>query len=154
MAATAFTIRRTISPTVDTSAYADGDNIGGTEYQLSDVVNYTNGGFAWCVVVRDYAEQTPGFTMLFFSAEPSNTTLTDNSALTIADADLANCIGFISVESADYYALTGNSIAFKSDVGVAYVADADDLWVVLVADGAFTFGASTDLDIDIFFRMD
>lgn len=148
------TTQRTVSPTVSTSAYADGDNIGGTEYQLQSVVNNDQGGFVWTITVLDYAKQTPAFTLVFFSAEPSNTTFTDNAALDIHDSDMPYYIGHVSIEAADYASFSDNAAATKTDVGIGYVALSDNLWVVLVADGAATFAAATDLVINIIFRMD
>jgi len=154
MAILQHTTERTISPTVDTSAYADGDNIGGTEYQITDIVNNDQGGFIWTITVQDYAKQTPEFTLLFFSKEPENTTFTDNAALDIHDSDLPYFVGHISITSSEYASLSDNAVATKTDVGIGYVALDDDLWVVLVADGAATFTAGTDLVINIIFRMD
>lgn len=150
----AYTQVHTISPTVDTSIYADGDNIGGQEYEMPYVVNTGDGGTIHTITVQDYDSQTPDLAIVFFNAEPSNTTFTDNGALTIADADLAAYVGHVTIASTDYLSFVNNSVGVKANVGLAYDAPNESLWVVLVSKGTPTFTNANYLKIRIAVRLD
>ena len=143
-----------VTPTVDTSAYADGDNIGGASYELPSVNNEGQGGVIWTINVFDYAKQTPAITILFFDQEPTNTTFTDNAVLAVDDADLPHLVGHVAIASTDYASLSDNAVATKTNIGLSYVALEDSLWAVIQSNGAPTFVADSDLDVQITIWMD
>ncbi len=82
-------------------AYAAGDCLG-------TVKKITSGGIqnpfmlVHAVTVKDADNQKKDFDIVFFNAEPTAGTYTDNAAASIPAADLAKVIGVIKVVAADY----------------------------------------------------
>ena len=127
-------------------AYAAGDAIG-TLLSFANAVRVSGGsGLIEAVVVADKAKQSAAMDLLLLDANPGGTTITDNAALTVADADLVKCVGVIPITAEDYHALVDNSVASIRNLGAAFqVASGTTLYGVLVARGTPTFAGASDV---------
>ena len=135
--------------TVDTNAYASGDLIGA---KLSLTVPYwqagdTTGFLIKSVSLKDLSKQNAAIDVVFFHANPSGTTFTDNAALDIADADLANVAGFAQVTT--YASFNDNSYGQASNLALPVIMPAGaTLYACLVSRGTPTYAAS-DLSLRV-----
>jgi hypothetical protein len=97
------------------------------------------------VEVKDLAAQGPAFTMHFFNGQPSDGTYTDNAAVSMNAADFANWVGSYTVAAASYVTAT---YKFFSAPNIRQRLRVDtDLWVVIVAGGAYNAATAADLTI-------
>lgn len=137
--------------TVEAAAYATGDLIGGKlSLALPDWFATGAAGFLiQSVSVVDQAKQSVALDIVFFNADPSGTTFTENAALDIADADMAKIAGYAQVLS--YAAFNDNSFGQAQNLAipVATVEDGQTLYAAIVSRGAPTFAATTDVKLRV-----
>lgn len=142
--------------TVDTNAYAAGDLIGkaasGTGVKSNPVTLALPDQDAWPkgsgfliqhVGLIDLSKQNAATDVVFFHTEPTNSTLTDNSAAAIVAADLAFRIGTARVTEYDSYNAT--SAGEKVNCGLTGIAVGASLFAVLVSRGTPTYAAANNL---------
>ena len=147
---------RTLNPTVDTAAYADGDvvGVGDAAHELTGIAD-NKGAYALLKSVMVVTETATDFPcdIFFFSADPVNSTLTDNAAFSLSDLDAPKLLGVVSVVAADYLDIGADSkIADVKNIdlvlkGDSAVNNAASVWVVIKARGAITFGDAADLTL-------
>lgn len=139
-----------VSPTVDTSIYASGDLIGG-KLSIANAARVAAGsGTIQGVVLADQAKQDAAIDVVFFSADPTGTTFTDQAALDVADADNLNIIGVIKILASDYSDFNDNSNATKSSQGLPFkLASGTSIYAALVCRGTPTYAAATDLQLKV-----
>lgn len=147
----------TIAPTetlvVDTSAYASGDLIGKHTNGYLTFANVCDigGGKIQTVRLTDQAKQAGAIDLVLFKTALANSTLTDNGALDVHDTDLLDYIGHVSFVAGSYAAFADNNAAILRDLNLYFTPKEDrrDIYGVLVARGAITFAAATDLRVSI-----
>ena len=144
------TIVSTSTPVCDTGIYASGDLIGG-KLTLSNVLEMSGGGgVIHSVVVADKAKQNSALDIVIFDSDPSATTFTDQSALTIADADLLKIVGIIPIAATDYRSFADNSCADLKSVGLIVKGSATStLYACVVSRGTPTYASASDLQLKI-----
>lgn len=112
----------TVTPTLDTNAYASGDLL----FDATEVATAvrTNGGAAilQSVTVIDKADQKVAFTLGFANAATDFGTL--NSAPDPDDTEAATVIGWVPVAASDYIDLGGASVACMRNLGLLLKAGA------------------------------
>ena len=136
---------------IDTGAYQAADNIGG-KLTFANAARETGGcGRIQTVVVVDQDNEKTEKDIFFFHTDPSNSTITNNAALDIADADLLTCVGYVNVPAAAYKSLNDNAVAIVSNVGIVFdlPSGATSLYAAVVERGTPTYTAVTDLQISI-----
>jgi hypothetical protein len=144
--------------TVDTSAYATGELMGkaagGTgvasnpiELALPDTWNRAHGYLIQSVALVDQASQRAAIDVVFFNADPSATTFTDQAALDIADADMDKIAGVASVTT--YASFADNAFGQATNLGIVAVQPGDTLYACLVSRGAPTYAAANDLRLRV-----
>jgi len=104
------------------------------------------------VVLTDLAKQSANMDLLLFDTDPSNTTFTLNSALTLHDTDILNFLGFVQVTS--YAALAASSVG-RGEVTrpIPFVlAASTSLFGALITRGTPTYGTVSDLTLRAFIR--
>ena len=139
----------TITPTVSTSpAYTSGDAVGGKNTITLNVASGFKGVLREIEIV-DQAKQSAAIDLMFFKADPAATTFTDNAALDVADADLLNHCGTISVAAANYAALYDNSVATLSNQSLRLEANSTSIYMVLITRGTPTYAATTDIQVTL-----
>jgi len=85
---------------------------------------------------------------VFFDSNPSATTVTDNVALTIADADLTKIIGVIALTT--HKTFVNNSVSVAQDQSIPFnLGNASTLYAILVARSTPTFVATTDVTLRV-----
>lgn len=144
------TDKKSATVTVSTSAYASGDLIGGLQsIKAVDDRTIERSGLIQDIGLSDKAKQDAVIDVVFFNANPSNTTFTDNAALTVDDADITKIIGFAQVTS--YTDFAASSFGYAGNVAMPYKIDNDDglLYFALISRGTPTYAATTDVQPSI-----
>lgn len=133
----------TVTPTLDTNAYAASDLL----FDATEVANAVRavGGHAvlQSVTVIDKADQKSAFTLLLANAATDFGTL--NSAPDPDDTEAATVIGWVPVAASDYVDLGGASVACIRNIGLTLKAGAatTSLYIAGVnGAGAPTYAAS------------
>jgi len=133
----------TVTPTLDTSAYASGDLL----FDATEVANAVRANGYCCVLqsatIIDKADQKVPFTLLFANAATDFGTL--NSAPDPDDTEAATVIGWVPVATADYIDLGAASVACIRNIGLTLKAGAATTSLYIAAmngTGTPTFGAS------------
>lgn len=142
---------RTAAITGDTAAYASGDLVG-AKLSLTDpnsVAPITRGTITG-IMIQDLAAQAGDLEVVFFNADPSGTTFTNNAALDIADADLAKVIGSYPVKTD--YAFADNSIIMIDpyQLPMPFVLSGTTLYAAIIARAARTQATNTDLTLKVY----
>lgn len=149
------TVPVTVAPTVSTSpAYSAGDAIGG-KLTLAGAVR-VSGGAATLVslYLLDRSNQKPTGIVLFFNADPTAATLTDN-ALVALSTDDAKVVGSVTIGAGDWQTIAGQGFATLRNVGLALKASSGtSLYAVFAASGTPTFTSTTALRLTFGFSQD
>lgn len=112
-------------------------------------------------VLHNAASHAIDMHIVFFKDNPSNSTFTDNSAITIHDDDLDKVLGVLTLSR--HYEFAGNSVAMPAinqqpipfELGVNSEGECvTSLYAVVIAGGTVNFAATTDLSGAIFIRQD
>jgi len=102
----------TVVPTITAGAYTAGDALGGL-LTFGNVVRTAGGaGEIVKVTIIDNAMQSAPIDLVLFSR--TFTAIADNAAFDPSDADMANCLGYISVAATDYAEFVDNGVATKA----------------------------------------
>ena len=138
--------RFSVTPTISTTVYASGDVLGGLQ-TISNAVRKSGGsGTILSILVLDKTQaQRAAIDILVF--DRSVTVAADNAPVAMSDADMANCLGVISI-GAYNTAWPGtplNSISTLVNVGLPIVCNGADLYFVPVVRATPTYVATTDL---------
>ena len=137
-----------VTPVIEAAAYVAND-------LLADKITFPNAardtggtGIIQSLRITDLASQDAGSDIVFFDSDPSATTFTKNSPLTINAADIPKIIGVIPVVTSDYVDFVANSVATLASIGLAFVAsDSKDLFAAIVTRGTPTYASVADLEI-------
>lgn len=150
------TIRIAQTPTISTTIYASGDVIG-TQMTFANAARVSGrGGIIQTAMLLDLDKEDALIELYLY--DRSFTTLgSDNAAASFTEADLSNLIGLIVFDNRTTYgpsdyvdintAASGSSVAIKNNLGIAFVANATDIYGQMVVRGAPTFTATTDLKV-------
>jgi hypothetical protein len=142
-----------LAPTITVStagAYAPGNVVGG-KITLSGALRAANStGILQSILVKDNANQKAPLTMLLFNDNPT-ATFTDRAACPDLTADMGKIIRKINIAAADYETIGTIAIADISAIAKMLVAGSasGDLWLVNVTTGSPTYGAASDLQIQL-----
>lgn len=143
------TISSQVTPTVSTIAYASGDCLGGLQ-TISNAVRVSgSSGRLMKVTVLDKTQaQRPSIDLVFF--DRSVTVAGDNNPFACSDADMAFCLGVLSISTSNWNtAWPGtplNSLATLIPAApLSFVANATDLFVQAVVRATPTLTSTSDL---------
>jgi len=152
-----------ITPAISSSpAYSTGDCLGAVNTVANAARVSGGGGVIQSITVLDKTQaQRSAFDILLFNS--SITATTDNAAFAGSDADMAKCVGIISVLTTDYNtAFAGtplNSVAFKPNtitatypqsMAIPYnCSGGTSLYVQFVVRGTPTYTSTTDLIVQL-----
>lgn len=124
------------------AAYASGDVLADTQV-VSNALRIINGnGLLNSVVVIDEDNQKQGLDLLFMS---SNVSIgTENSAVSITDANARNILGIVRVPMSDFVDLGGVAVAMITglQIGLQAASGTPDLYVAAITRSAPTHTAS------------
>lgn len=133
-----------VTLSLDTDEYADGDVLAATQ-EVVHVFDVDGGTGIWqSAVVIDKDDQGAAFDIWILG---DNVAIgTENSAVSVSDANAAYLQGRVSVAAGDYYDAGGVQVATKngSDLGYLVEAESDSrsLFVAAVSRGTGTYTAS------------
>lgn len=134
------------TPTITAGAYSIGDALGG---KISFLVGSSSSGYESAVVqsitLIDLAKQSADIDLVLFGADFTATA--DGDAFDPSDADLANCIGHISITADDYSLFNDNAVATLRGVGLVF--QSGSLYGQLVLRSAPTYASTSDIKIQI-----
>lgn len=135
------TLTVTVTPTLDTSAYANGDTLFATT-AISGAVRIADApGTLVSVAAIDKDDVGESIDLHFFS---SNVTFgTANAVPSISDADAANYLGTVTINSADWYDLGGNRVATKTGSSCGFVVTPASGTTTVYVAATVTSGAGT-----------
>jgi len=137
----------TVTPSLNVAgAYAAGDLVG-QKNTIASAVRVSGGrGTILSVTIADKAKQAAALDLVFFGADPTGTTFTDNGPFTPVDADLLKIIGHVAVLASDYSQFADNAVATRVAVGLMFEASVSTIYMAVVSRGAPTY---TDGDLQI-----
>lgn len=125
------------------NTYADKGLIGKLlklENAVRDTKGYTT---LMSIVMQDKTNQKSKLEAVFFDAEPTNTTFTDDVTLDIDDDDLDKVIGQVIVEEDNYQSYNDNAVGTKPNIGLPLKSNAGkDLWMCFISRGTPTYVAN------------
>lgn len=125
-----------VTPTVSTTAYAANDVVGTRMAvgQFNDPAKLTS------VTIIDRSAQAAAGELILFGKSPAASTITDNSAPTLAAADVGEIIARVPVAAADYAAaINGVRVANLGAIGKIIKGQA--VTAVFVTSGTPTYAA-------------
>jgi len=137
--------RITVTPTLDTAAYAAGDQI--STLQTINRALSPHGGEIILITVLDKAAQSNPLDLFFFKS--TVTVAADNAAFTITDAHMLECIGVVNILAADYDAV-GSASSFATvqlKFPIMFSNGSDKMFMAIVAR---TSGPDYDADSLVF----
>jgi hypothetical protein len=139
---TAYVVQKAL--TVDTSAYADGDVVGGLI--TFGTGEFPEGAILNGVTLVDDDNEKKLMNLFLFSAAPSS--IADNAAFAPTVADLKKLFKRVTFAAADYTSYNSNAIIFSDDLNTVLPLNNGMLWAYLVAGAAVTFTAAADLHLN------
>lgn len=149
-------VKKTVSPTLDTSAYASADTLFVTNTISGAVADVGGVSELVSLVVKDDANQKQAIDLLFFDEAPANSFGAANAAYALVDADLPKLLGRISVGTSDYVSSSTNSAeATIRNLGLLLKAKASStsLFVVGVCRSGTPTYAASSLTIDLHLKQ-
>ena len=130
-----------ITPTLDTNAYASGDQAS-TLQTVKILSPTTTGGEIKLITVMDGAKQKSALDLFFF--DRSVTVASDNAAASFSDADMVFCLGVVNVLATDYDDNAANSIATVAvDFPCVSSIASQPIYMAIVSRGAPTYAADS-----------
>lgn len=155
------------TPTIDTNIYTSGDLVG-TKISLTPAVRaielpsiIKGTGTIVSVIITDLGKQDATIDVVFFDTDPSNTTFTNNTALTINDTDLLNIIGLATIDTWKDFVnnsvgITSAAIAFPLVLQETTTPTTPDttLYAAMVTRGTPTYASTTDLTLRVGILVD
>jgi hypothetical protein len=151
-----------VTPTISTSAYTSGDQIGGI-MTLSNVIrqdsqmNYGNNEIV-SVTILDADKQNAAMDIWFFNQSPTVTS-TDNAAFAMTAANqAAQCIGVVSIGSS-YSSAAAVSTSSDKNLNLPLqvpgtVASPSNVYAIAIVRAAPTYTTTTSLQFQFSFFVD
>lgn len=144
------------TPTITSgSAYASGDLIGGKLTFSNAVLSSLRHAEIVGATLLDASKQNADIDLVLFSADPSSTTFTDDSAFAVHADDLAKVIAVVKFRaSSDYVSFSANSVAIVDTVAKRFrttgtASPYDSLFGALVSRGTPTYTSTSALTVGI-----
>lgn len=133
-------------PGVSTTAYASGDSIG-TGVTIASAARVSGGsGMVQTVAIKsDTTTATAGSVDVYILAnDTTGSTLTDNSALSIADgADAAKIVGVCNLDQVSVHG--AGSVVYTNNANIPFVCSSGtNLYAALEHKGSWTFASSAN----------
>jgi hypothetical protein len=127
--------------TVDTNAYAAGDNIGGKLTLAGAARVAGRGTMLTDIHILDRSNQKAALEILIFASDPTAATITDQAGFVYSTDDLKQ-IARISVAAADYVTINGKATVHLRNLATVLHPTTTSLFVAIVTTGTPTYAAS------------
>jgi len=143
----------TVTQTVAASAHSAGDAVGGL-ITLSDAVRSSAlSGIIQSVSVTDKAGNAGSYDIVFFTANPTATTVTDDAAFTLNDADITKVICMAPISTVSTFA--DNGVTNTTGVGCPFeVASGTTIYAALINRSAATYASTSDVSVRVSIMQD
>ena len=141
----------TVAQTVTSaSAYASGNCVGG-KITISNAARVSAGsGLLQEIAINSKSAQTTQMDVILFSADPSGSTITDKTAISIAAADFDKIIGVVHIT--DWTSLGTPSVGQGTNLALPFaLASGTTLYAAIVTRSTPTFTATTDISVSFRF---
>ncbi len=133
-------------PTITVAAYAAGQDIGGLIAFAGAARVSAGSGLIQSVAMSWLNANPASLDIVFFSANPSNSTVTDHAALTIAAADLPKIIGIVHVTDCSALGATAPNLCQATQLTLPFVLPSGQtIYAALVLRAAVTPSTTSDL---------
>lgn len=133
------------------SAYASGNAVGGL-ITITNAARIGGGtGYVASVAVDIKSTQTGAIDVFFFDANPSGSTCTDKSNISIVVADFNKVLGYLQIPTASMLSVGTPTVGVVANVKLPFslVAPGTSLYACVVTRATPTFTATTDVSLDI-----
>lgn len=147
-----------VTPTISTSIYASGDQIGGV-MTISNAVRIDNQALLGQsqlvdVTILDSDKQSAAIDIWLFKSTPTLAS-SDNAAFSITAANMlsAGCLGYVSV-GASYSAAAAVSCSSTTNLGKIVESSTTSIYAVAVVRGTPTYTTTTSLKFAFNFYVD
>lgn len=137
-----------VTPTIQsTPDYSSGDVCGGLMTIAGAARAGIGTGMVTGVTITSKVALAIALDILLFKANPSNSTLTENGAVAIDPADMANFIGHISTATTDNADLGTPDVQTKLNCNIPFDLGTTntDLYAVCVVRGTYNAASTSDL---------
>ena len=125
---------------LDTDPYADGDSLAEAQELALAVRASGSTGVIQSIVVIDQDDQGQALDIVI--SDSTITLGTENSAVSISDADAAKILGIVEVSTSDYVNLVNSQLATKTNLGIVIMPDSASLYISAISRGTGTYSAS------------
>lgn len=134
-----------VTPTIDTNAYAAGDLIG-TKLTFASALNASSlSGLLTSVTLTDLGAEGKNVELVIFNADPTGTTFTDNAAFDPADADLTKIVCRVYITS--HSAFNDNGASFANNIGCAISASTSTIYGAMIAREIVTYDTTSAITL-------
>jgi hypothetical protein len=144
-------LRVNVTQTVTAAAYSSGNAVGGLITFANAAPNWGT-GWVESVIVRDKAGQTSTYELFLFDSNPSTTTVTDKAAVAINTADLAKCIGVVTLPAVKLGAAATMAVATTAvPAGLAFSLGlgVTTMYGILVTRSTPTYASTSDVTVTL-----
>lgn len=127
----------------DGAAYIAGDVLGDQSPIALAAGRYSGGaGTIHSITVKDLSKQNAALKIVFFDANPSNTTFTDNQPLDLSDSDIDKVIAWVDVAAGDYISFSDNSVAHIKGLNIPMLTvGSANLYFCIIVNSSVTYVA-------------
>jgi hypothetical protein len=153
LSASRFVKTISLTPTLDTNAYAVLDSLGG-EQTLTDAARVSGGsGIIETLVLCDKSQNKANLDIVFFESNPAGT-YTNNAAVDVTDADILAICGIVEISESDYVEFTDNCAVCLRNLGIAFTASGSaNLYALIIARSTPTYAVG-DLEMHVSILQD
>ena len=138
------------TPTIDTNIYAAGDAVGGLLTFSNALRPNAFSGVITGAYILDKDAEGANLDLIIFNANPSASTVTNNAALDLADADLSKAIEPISISSHTAFNSNDNGISGSGSLTrTVQTSSSVTLYGALRAVATPTYTSASDLTVCI-----
>jgi len=131
------TVTVQVQPTITASSAYVANNCVGGKLTFSNILGQQQSGVVQNITVACKTAQTTGYKLYLFTANPSNTTITDKATPTLSVLDLPNLVDVITLGASDSTLTPTLNVA--DNIGRAVVSSTTNLYGILLATGTPTY---------------
>lgn len=131
------------TPTITTSAYSAGQVIGGKLTLSNALRSRVLTGLIQSVSIATLSLQTAPLDVVFFSDDPTGSTITNASGLAVVAADLPKVAAVVNLFGPSQ--LGTPSFYFSGGLALPVIAASTTIYACIVARSAITFGTTSDV---------
>lgn len=141
------TVSVQLQPSITASSAYVANNCVGGRLIFNNILGGQQSGVVQSITVACKTTQTTGYKLYLFTANPSNTTVSDKTAVTLNPLDLPNLVDVITLGAADSSLTATLNVA--DNIGRAVVSPTTNLYGILITTGTPTYVAISDLYVTV-----